>query len=223
MGVTPLDHCDRRFTDGEDVSGLHQVAGVVTQHVDGVVERSEQMGFQREHRTAIAGSERCGLLLQHCRSTQGNHHSFAARQTAEGAVVDPVHFHPDGVDPAGNVAAVAVAEAHVDLNACALVPLDDVSGPVAVRSCFFVRVMRRDRAANHDVAEITAADQHRLDLQFRNEDLHPLMGVGDLQPTGELKVATGLIHPPVHLADREWRRGPQPVPRFDPQHTESKQ
>jgi len=47
------------------------------------------------------------------------------------------------------------------------------------------------------------------------------MRVGDFQPTGEFKVAAGLAHAPVHLAQREGRGGPQSVPRFDPQHAES--
>ena len=96
--IATLHHRQGCFADGEHIAGLNQLAGVAAQHGFWVVEHAEQMGANRQHAAAIAvapvgvyGGQGCGHLQRH-------QHAIAAMEAAEGAVVDPENFKPEGVE-----------------------------------------------------------------------------------------------------------------------------
>ena len=96
--IATLHHRQGGFADGEHIAGLDQLAGVAAQHGFGVVEHAEQVGANWQHAAAISlppagrlGRYGSGLLQRH-------QHAIAAMEAAEGAVVDPENFQPEGVE-----------------------------------------------------------------------------------------------------------------------------
>ena len=96
--IATLHHRQGGFADGEHIVGLDQIAGVAAQHGFWVVEHAEQVGADWQHAAAVAvaparrlGRYGRGLLQRH-------QHAIAAMEAAEGAVVDPENFQPEGVE-----------------------------------------------------------------------------------------------------------------------------
>ena len=54
MGVTPLNHRNRCFSNGEHIAGLQQRAGVGAQHVNRGVEGPQKMGTDRQDSAGFA-------------------------------------------------------------------------------------------------------------------------------------------------------------------------
>ena len=61
--VAALHHRQGGLTDGEHVARLQHGSGVMAQHLGGIVEGSEQMGADRQHRAAITAAPTGGVGL----------------------------------------------------------------------------------------------------------------------------------------------------------------
>ena len=177
--VAALHHRQRRFTDREHIARLQHGAGVVAQHLGWIVEGAQQMGADRQHGAVVSlaplGAGRAGG----CWPAQGDQHAVAALQAAEGSVVHPEDLKPESVQQLSEVGALGGTDGDAGLGLGGLVPLDDVSEPVAVGAGLFIRMLRPDLAADLQPAQLTAAQQGWAQADLRHEHLHAPVRVGD--------------------------------------------
>ena len=179
------------------------------------------MGFDGKHRTAIPLPERRQLSGKRCGFVQGHQNALTASQASERAVVDPIDVNPERVHqgPGVLVGLSVDRDRHSGLGGST--SFHDVSHPVAIASGRLIGVVADDPRGDVQVRQIGGAQQHRRNGEFGDKDLHPWMGIGDLENSGDLQTVTVSFNGPLLAAKLEWGGRPQPVSQLQPAHAEA--
>ena len=110
------------------------------------------MGLHGQNAATISALPLSLISTQRSWTAHRHRHPLTAGQTSERAVIDPLHINPERVDL---LQRCATTDLNRHPSSCGLLTLDDVCGPIAIRTGLLIGMIGLDSCGDGETGKIS--------------------------------------------------------------------